>query len=195
MKSRDERTEREPRFYEKPVGGPLLLLFLVGGVIWFVANVAPNRTPPPRPAPAQQLSPGQRAYQGFHQAYQASADCPQLFDLRNAAKEAVSPAQADDMNIKLQAVGCHTRTSTRNPPDEEGGPSFTVREYRVYRFVLDAPMSEADAIEEVMAEHNLTADEVQATIKKIQSLLVENNWFGRPEAEIQHASDWKGERP
>lgn len=75
--------------------------------------------------------------------------------------------------------------------------SFTVREYRIYRAVIDAPMSipEAQVMENIGKRYGVTAAEAKKTVNKLQGILLRNKWFGSAESEIKHASDWKGEKP
>jgi hypothetical protein len=75
--------------------------------------------------------------------------------------------------------------------------TFTVEEYRVYRAVIDAPMSVAEqqALQNVAERYGITAGEARKTVDKVQQALFRNSWAGSPDSEIQHASDWQGERP
>jgi len=49
------------------------------------------------------------AYERFLPEYDAGADCPALFELRNEAKRSstTTQAQQNDMNEKLRAVSCY----------------------------------------------------------------------------------------
>lgn len=75
--------------------------------------------------------------------------------------------------------------------------TFTVEEYRVYRAVIDAPMSVAEqqALQNVAERYGITAGEARKTVDKVQQALYRNSWTGSPDSEIQHASNWQGERP
>ena len=134
-------------------------------------------------------------YTKFLRAFQAGADCPTLFDLRIAARQRATPAVEEDMNTKLRSIQCFSSTSSR----AEAGPSntgaFTVREYRLYRAVLASPnsVSEAQATENAARQYGVTAAAALDASKRVQAALFKNGWFATPEAEIRHASDWKGE--
>ncbi len=83
-------------------------------------------------------------------------------------------------------------------PTEEGaspGWTFTVKEYHVYREVLDTPMSltEEQANARAARCYGLTIPQVQSTAHQVQEILHENRWFGRPTAEVRRASDWNGQ--
>ena len=75
--------------------------------------------------------------------------------------------------------------------------SFTVREYRIYKAVMDMPLSvsEADARQRVAERNNITADEATQITTMILRTLVGNGWLGTPAQEIRRASDWNGESP
>lgn len=75
--------------------------------------------------------------------------------------------------------------------------TFTVEEYRVYRAVIDTPMSVAEqqALQNVAERYGVTAGEARKTVDKVQQALYRNSWTGSPDSEIQHASNWQGERP
>ena len=74
---------------------------------------------------------------------------------------------------------------------------FTVKEYLIYDAVISTPMSlsEAQALHNAAERYAVTVDEARRITDKVQEILFRNKWFGRPDSEIQHASDWKGERP
>lgn len=82
-------------------------------------------------------------------------------------------------------------------PSDSKEKSFTVKEYRIYRAVIDTPMSisEEQALQNAGKRYGVTADEAEKVTKKMQSILSKNKWFGSPESEIKHACDWKGEKP
>jgi hypothetical protein len=75
--------------------------------------------------------------------------------------------------------------------------SFTVKEYKIYRAVIDTPMTipEAQALQNAAKRYGVTVAEAQKATKKVQNILFSNKWFASPEAEIRHASDWKEEKP
>lgn len=136
------------------------------------------------------------AYEKFLGALSAGADCPRLFELRNAAKRTATPNQEDQMNVKPRGVGCCSSTSTRTPEVRPNTGDFTVKEYRIYRAVIDTPMSVAEeqAMRTIGAAHNMSVAEVRKTTRKVEMALFKNKWYGTPETEIRHASDWKGEK-
>ena len=73
---------------------------------------------------------------------------------------------------------------------------YTVSEYRIYRTVIDTPMSvsESQAQQRASQQYGMPVEQVRETVDKVQRALFSNKWFGRPDAEIRHASDWSGER-
>ncbi len=82
-------------------------------------------------------------------------------------------------------------------PSQSKADSFTVKEYRLYRAVIGAPMSvpEAQAIQNAAKRYGVTTTEAKKAVSKVQTILFKNDWLGgSPESEIKHASDWKGER-
>lgn len=74
---------------------------------------------------------------------------------------------------------------------------FTVRDYKLYRAVISSPASvpEREALQQAANAFGMSADEAKAAIRKVQRDLSRNKWFGSPESEIRHASDWNGETP
>ncbi len=86
---------------------------------------------------------------------------------------------------------------TSTPPDpnvpSQEEASFTMREYQIYRSVVDSPMSVGDdaTMRSTAEDYEITTAEVRATVDRVQAILFENGWFGRPNSEIRHASDWK----
>ena len=118
------------------------------------------------------------------------ADCPELFEIRNSVDP--SSPLIEEMNSHLREIGCVSSWSARvffDRPDE----SFTVREYEIYRSVIDTPMNvDDDAARQAVAErHRLTVDEVRTVVDSVMARMFRNGWFGSPEFEIRHASDWK----
>ena len=85
-------------------------------------------------------------------------------------------------------------TKSAEQPD---GATFTVAEYRIYRAVIDAPMSvsEAEALRRAATSHGVTNTAAKKIVDKVQRILFKNNWYGSAESEIKHASDWSGRRP
>ena len=135
----------------------------------------------------------------FMDELQAGASCEELFVKRNS----VNPSDPiiDQMNIELSFIGCYSRSSTRtdlaeqpaNPEPE--GSNFTVKEYRLYRSVMDTPLSvpEERALRNAAEEYGVTVEEALMIVEKVVLVLATNGWAGRPEAEIRRASDWQGE--
>lgn len=70
-----------------------------------------------------------------------------------------------------------------------------MRQYRVYRSLIDTPVSvqEAQGLADAARLHGLSVAEVKSTVDLVQRALLENKWFGRPENEIRRATDWNGE--
>ena len=85
-----------------------------------------------------------------------------------------------------------TPTSTASPSSTG---TFTVREYRIYRALIDTPMSvsEEEAYRRIALDFNTTPKEAERITEKVQNLLFRNDWFGTPAQEIRRASDWQGE--
>lgn len=86
------------------------------------------------------------------------------------------------------------------PPIEAEQPAdgtFTVAEYRIYRAVMDAPMSvsEKEATRRAATAHGVTAIEAKTIVDKVQRILYRNKWFGPATSEIKHSSDWNGQEP
>ena len=135
------------------------------------------------------------AYRKFQERLAAGADCPELFQLRNEARRAVPSEHAAEMNEQLRKVSCFNSTSKRRDPAPAppGVETYTLRDYRIYRKVIDTPMSvsQAEAFKRVAKESGITPAEVEKITKKVQGILAKNGWFGSREAEERRASDWK----
>ena len=60
------------------------------------------------------------AFRRFIQEFEKGADCQRLFEIRNEAKRTCFPEQREEMNTKLQFVGCYSSTSKRRwePPQD-----------------------------------------------------------------------------
>ena len=71
--------------------------------------------------------------------------------------------------------------------------TYTVKEYRIYRELIDTPMSmsEERAIVDIGRRYRINANEVERIVKRVQRALSRNSWFGSAETEIRHASDWQ----
>ena len=87
--------------------------------------------------------------------------------------------------------------TTQPAATDASSGSFTVREYRIYKAVIDMPLSvsEADARQRVAERNNMNADEVSRITTMVLKTLVGNGWLGFPAQEIRRASDWNGESP
>ena len=145
----------------------------------------------------------------FMSELQAGASCEELFAWRLFAKRnsadlsdpIIDQLTKDQMNIELSFIGCYGSSSERrdlaeqpaNPESEES--SFTVDEYRLYRSVIDTPLSvpEDQAMQNAAEEYGVTIQDANLIAEKVLLVLLTNSWFGRPEAEIRRASDWQGE--
>lgn len=131
----------------------------------------------------------------FAREFEAGADCPRLFELRNDAKHGASVALQDEMNTKLRSVQCFSSTSRRAAAVPPNTGSFTVQEYRLYREIISTPSTvpEAEALEIAGRKHGVPPTAVHDAAKHVQEVLLRNNWFASPDAEIRHAADWNGE--
>ena len=81
-------------------------------------------------------------------------------------------------------------------PRRDVGPkgSFTVREYQMYRALMDTPMSESesDAFRRIAREFDTTPEDTERIVKMVAETLNRNRWHGTPAQEIRRASDWNG---
>ncbi len=70
--------------------------------------------------------------------------------------------------------------------------TFTVKEYNIYREIINTPMSvsEDQALKNVANKYGVTVIEAKNASRKVQEILFRNKWFGSPDSEIRHASDW-----
>jgi hypothetical protein len=132
----------------------------------------------------------------FEREFQAGADCPRLYELRNEAKPGATAALQEEMNAKLRSVQCFGSTSKRAAAVPPNTGTFTVQEYRLYREVMSTPLSipEAQAIENAGRKHGLTPSVAREATNRVQQELWKKKWFASPDAEIRHASDWNGEK-
>lgn len=96
-------------------------------------------------------------YQDFLSAVDAGAECPELYDIRNAARRN-QPSRSDDMNVKLREIGCFSSTSTRRtepqqtelPPLEGPATVATICDRYVEALMISAgppPLSDAETAE------------------------------------------------
>lgn len=173
-------------------------------VIGFSACAPAPQGPPPQAEavqapPAAAVASNQNA--SSRERVEAGATCAELFAYRNSL-DPKSPL-IDTINVGLRDIQCYSSTSTRVDPPSPGvsaaprpadAPStrFTMREYRMYRSIIDAPMSvsEADSVRRAAKEYGASEEDVKNAVGKVQDVLTANRWFGRPEVEIRHASDW-----
>ena len=134
-------------------------------------------------------------YDQFLRAFKKGIDCPELFNLRNAAKSGATAKQVADMNDTLRSVQCFSSTSKRAVSTKNDG-TFTVKEYRIYRAIASAPMSvsESQSMRDAAKTFVISEADIRRTTDKVMGILSKNNWFATPAAEIKHASDWKGEK-
>ena len=90
-----------------------------------------------------------------------------------------------------------SQTDTIPAPAKSSKNTFTVKEYKIYRAVIDTPMSitEDQALQNAGNQYGISASEAKNIVKKVQSILSQNKWFGRPQSEVKHASDWMQEKP
>ena len=132
----------------------------------------------------------------FVREFEAGADCPRLFELRNDAKRGASVALQEEMNTKLRSVQCFSSTSHRAAAVPPNTGSFTVQEYRMYREIISTPSTvpEAEALESIGWKYGVPSTAVHDAAERVQEALLSNNWFASPDAEIRHAADWKGEK-
>lgn len=85
------------------------------------------------------------------------------------------------------------RVSMSTPRPETG--SYTVREYRMYRALIDTPItvSEEEAIRRIAETNGVAPAEADRIIRSVQNTIMSNEWAGLPAQEIRRASDWSGE--
>ena len=140
-------------------------------------------------APAQESG-----HQKFMRGLDAGADCRRLYALRKEAQGHSSVAEQADMTRQLRSVGCFASTSTRRLKGDKPAAteSFTVREYRIYREVVDTPlyMNEAQALERTARKFKTTPARAKASAEKVMRILSQNGWFGSRAAEERRAADW-----
>ena len=107
----------------------------------------------------------------------------------------------EKVNSELHAIHCYGADSKREDPKKKSHSpalseeTFTVTEYRIYRSLIDAPMSisEEEALAAASRRYGVTAAEAKEATNKVQRLLSKNKWYGSPDSEIRQAVDWKGE--
>lgn len=116
--------------------------------------------------------------------------------LKWAREMGVDAPTAHDV-IEFVFRGKAMRASQQATPPAESEASFTVEDYRIYHALMSAPMSisEDDALKKIAADHGMPVEEARGRSKSVLKVLSRNDWFGSPESEIRHASDWDGETP
>ena len=95
---------------------------------------------------------------------------------------------SNDGNSKSKQKSDSIKTQQSLPAKD----TFTVKEYNIYRDIINMPMSvsEEQAIKNAANKYGVTILEAKNASKKVQEILFRNNWFGSPDSEIRHASDW-----
>jgi hypothetical protein len=80
-----------------------------------------------------------------------------------------------------------------NKTDQSNLGGYTVKQYSIYRHIMDTPMSVGDeqAIENAARRYGVTASEAKETTELVMKILLKNEWYGSAEGEIKHATDWK----
>jgi hypothetical protein len=117
-------------------------------------------------------------------------------------EEAAAEAAKKTRTARTAATSMEARSPVEDPAQEKAArpvrsasvAGFTIREYSIYRAVIDTPMSvsEEEALRRVAKRHGITVAEAGKVVDKVMEVLSDNGWFGTPESEIRHASDWKG---
>ena len=147
-------------------------------------------------AQAEWTADQEAAYRRFHEAFDSGAGCSRLFDLRKQFRVPFQETtQEIEANAKLRSVGCLSADSKRKT-QTQGDGGFTVKEYRIYRAVVDAPMSisESQAYTQAANRFKVSVPKVKKAVETVQRILAKNGWFATPDSEMRHASDWAGER-
>ncbi|WP_198471043.1 hypothetical protein [Acetomicrobium sp. S15 = DSM 107314] len=76
--------------------------------------------------------------------------------------------------------------SVSTPPTE----TYTVMEYKIYDYVINASMPEEKAIQEMAKHYNISTEQVKEICDKVSNILYKNNWFGMScEQLLKQASD------
>ncbi len=198
------------RFFLGGCGFTIIGILLLGATCVFLLVIGGEEAPAESPAkPPADYS---RSPRSFTARLEAGADCGELFAIRNAIPP--SSPYIPAINRDLRAVGCLSTVSTRTDTPTQGvrpttpTPSlqpktpvlssedtFTVREYRIYRMVVDTPLtvSDGEAFRRAAERHGATVVEARKIFDKVQGILSQNGWFGPPRREISRAVDWSGE--
>ena len=79
---------------------------------------------------------------------------------------------------------------------EQTDGSYTVREYRIYRDILETPPTTTDdeAVAMISEKYGMPSDAVTEIMEKVLNIISDNGWFEGADAEIKRASDLKGEK-
>ena len=79
---------------------------------------------------------------------------------------------------------------SKEAPTRPGTPTFTVNEYRIYRAVIDTPMSVSESVtlQRTAKRYGVSVQEAREVADKVQKVLFQNGWMGTPASEIRHAS-------
>lgn len=107
-----------------------------------------------------------------------------------------APSTSAVIDYVFDGKPMNASSSIPSPPSSKT-QLFTVKEYKIYRAVIDTPMTipEAQAFQNIAKHYGVTVAEVQKVSKKVQNILFRNKWFASPEVEIRHASDWNDDKP
>lgn len=132
---------------------------------------------PAKPGAKQKSDSASPEYSKFRERLDAGAGCRELFGLRNS----VDPSSPDreKMNKELRAIHCYFSGSTRKDEAPATG-GFTVKEYRIYRSVVDTPMSisENQAFQNAAQRFQVSTEQARDAVKKVQGELAGNSWYG-----------------
>lgn len=70
---------------------------------------------------------------------------------------------------------------------------YTLQEYEIYDFVINANMAEEDAMEEMAKRFKLSVEEVKKITMKVMEILSENGWIGMSSENLRkRAVDYSG---
>lgn len=101
----------------------------------------------------------------------------------------------ESIDLIFRNIAPPVAAPTTNPPSSI--ETFSVLEYRLHNAVMETPLSisEQQAHRTIAADYGVTAAQVRQATDKVTEILFLNGWFGSPQNEIRHASDWSGESP
>ena len=108
-----------------------------------------------------------------------------------------APSTSDVVDYVFHGKPMIPSIVSKEAPAGPGTPTFTVNEYRIYRAVIDTPMSvsESETLQRTAQRYGVSVQEAREVVDKVQKVLFQNGWMSTPATEIRHASDWNGERP